>query len=263
MPSKYVSKRYVKKAKTMPKKRSKKTSKTVINTTKVVTIPREAYVKLNYKDIFLNPSIAAGAQLISVYNCMTVVPKADPSIGPVAGDKIVCGIPEWSTFYDQYTPLDVSIKLTVTNFNTANNFLSIVVLPRLVKDSLATDKIALDAMNYEQLSSMPNAKTTIIASGNNQRGQRSIYMKRSTKYMLDIKDIKDNSDINFQMPQGTNTANCTLGLDYDNCWYYYVRYFNRGGAVIPQTTFEIRVDMMYTYFLRNRQFIEQLTSTEP
>lgn len=241
--------------------KSKRTTKpkTVFKTNSMVMLPREAYVKMVYKDVRLL-TIAAGADTSLLYNCMSIAPRTATINTIATGDKLITGIPEYSVFYDNYTPTGAKIKVTITN-NNSTNLLRFVVLPRLCKDSIGTDETELDAMTYEQLISMPSAQARTISLGTGGQPIQSIQMYRKTKYMLDIKDIKDNSQINFEMPVGVDTTLSSWGSNDESCWYYYVAVFNIGAGAV--TALECRVEMIYYMLLRNRQFIEQLTAVEP
>lgn len=245
--------------KTNYRSNKRKPQRTAFRTNNMVTLPREAYVKMVYKDVQAL-TINSAASYADIYNCMSAVPNT-ATIGTIAtGDKIVTGIPEYSAFYDEYTPTGVKIKVTITNPN-ATNLLRLVVLPRLCRESTGTDKTELDAMTYEQLISLPSAQTRTVSVATGGQPIQFIQMYRKTKYMLDIKDIKDNTFIKFEMPSGVDTTLMTEGTSDIDCWYYYVRLFNIGAGT--STGIELRVEMIYYMLLRNRQFIEQLTAVEP
>lgn len=231
----------------------------IFKSTNFMTLPREAIVKLNYKDV-RGLSLASGASSSTLYNCMAGVPSPTVSNNPANGDKFITGFPEYSVFYQKYTPIGAKIKVTITNPNTTN-LLRFVVLPRRLKETVTDDLADLDAMSYEQLISMPSAKYKTVSLGSAGFPIQSVSHYRSTKYMLDIKDIKDNEDILFSMPIELDTSiSYNSGASVTNCWYYYVRVFNIGTGT--STGVELRTEMIYYMMFRNRQFIEQQVVAE-
>lgn len=254
--------RYVRKNKKFPKrfkkrrfsrKRFSRSNNKVRSSLNSTILPKELYVKLPFSDVATLST--AGGGVSRSYN-MTSIAPLDTAANIAVGSKIVASIPEYSPFYDNYTPLGASIKIMITNNTSTTLAFRCVLVPITVSNTanISTQAALLDTYDYEDLSSIPGSITRIMGVSNSSTS--AVYFKsfRKTKNMLSIKDTRDASFLKLDLP--VVTIGGTASILEDQCWFYYFKTFATG-----TTNIDIYTKIKFYYMLSGRKTITQAITT--
>lgn len=231
----------------------KKSSSTVV---RPLTNSKQLYVKLRWTQIQTS-TIAAGSFGSNAFNCTSCAPLSLAPGIPV-GSEFYSGIPEYSDFYDNYTPLGTSISIRILNNRTIETFYRAVLVP--VSTSLGdmpTHRTILDGYDYSDLAGLPGAQTRVLGLGTGGAAMASFKMFRKTKGMIAVKDIRDNEILKQDLPVGTSGGFCTTAEN--TSWFYYLKIFNSNAT--QATTIETEVKLKTYFMLSGRKTITQAVST--
>lgn len=261
---KYSKKSYKKRSR-FSKKKFYKSNSSVRATIKASLMPKELFVKLPFSHIF-SQSISASSAFTRAYNGTSYAPTVvGATSAPQIGDLLCNGIIEYSQFYDSYTALGASIKLTCLNYS-GNSLVRICLIPVTTApnqvaftNTMGQHITELDAMDFQQLSSQPGCQVKTL--GLNSGGSSQIFMKsfRKTKGMLAIKDIRDQPDLKLELPKGLTVATAGNTAIYeDKSWFYYIRAFNMSTTNAQVVEFSVR--MKYYFMLSGRLSLTQDTT---
>lgn len=224
---------------------------------KSTALPRELFVKLKWSRI-TSETLPASSSFAIGYNATSVFPLSTTSGIPGVGATIVSQIPEYSLFYDNYTPLGASIKVFIINNRTTQMFYRCVLVPisTAIGGDMSSHITALASYDYNSLSSIQNAQTRVLGLGTGGNSACSFKMFRKTKDMLSIKDMRDQYEMKLDLP--TSTTGGTLQINEGLSWFYYLRVFNSSGTA---SEVDLEVKMTYYYQLSNRKTITQVVTT--
>lgn len=268
----YTKKTYGKK-KRFSKKTFYKASK--LNTTVIrpTVYSRELYTKMRYVQMIGNQTIPLTSSLRFFWlgNSASPYPPqgalgafVNPNNVIPAGEQYPGGLVEYASFYDKYTILGSSIKVFLLVANSASSIvLRMVLIPIAPTPDSGTDDIAtminqLDGYTYQQLMSYPQAQHRLLMASNSGFGKSNVKAFRKTKYMFNVKDMKDDNDrFNEDMPS-TAGANGRRPSE-NNQWGYYVRVFNDSSSNV--TAVDFNVTMKLYFRLNQRRFVQATTST--
>lgn len=216
---------------------------------------RDTYVKFPWLRT-LQPNIGASSGQTYVFLGNSLIPNPAVTTGVITAGDIWCsGVAEYSAFYNKYRVLGASIKIQITAIS-ANNVLRAVLLPVALGgaesgggSSVATRVAELDALTYDQLAQQPFAQSKTIGLATGGNSARWFKSFRKTKYMLGIKDIRDQDNTLLQLPD-TNGSNGSIATTDSNAWFYYLRIFNSASATAQ--TVEVQVRLKYYTQLTGR-----------
>lgn len=243
MPQGYVKKQKVRYVKKTPKKATKKRLPMVL--------PKEKIIKSNWRGTS-TLSLATGVANNGLFNCMSCAPITAAISSIAAGDDLITGIPEYSNFYGIYTPLKVKLSITVTNIN-ATNPLRMCIIPRKTINTLSADLAILNAYTFNELMDLQGCVFRSVGSGTGGASTQKITMSRTTKFMMDVGDVRDESLFRFLMPNITSVSGISIGNVRQDSWFYYFRVVNEGSTT--NSPIQVQYDMSYEILLRNQKFI--------
>jgi len=194
---------------------------------------RETFVKLPWAEVDQNLALAASSNLFFTFvgNSLAPVPSSTGSNVVLSGSRWASGATEWGAFYNQYRVLGSSIKIQILLSTATNVTVGCILLPVTMgatetglSGSIADRITELNTFSYEQLLSMPYAKSKMIGIGNS--GNNTVYFKmfRKTKNMLGIKDVRDCPAMLQRLPDPDGRNGTYNNSDY--AFFYYLRIFN-------------------------------------
>lgn len=215
---------------------------------------RELYVKLHLTQS-RNQNITASSGFTLAILGNSLIPLPQLYNGTISSGDLWCaGVTEYASFYNLYRVLGSSIKLQLTQINTANVLRCVIVPvavggPETGTSYNVADKITeLDSLTYDQLIQQPYVTNRIlgIASG----GPNTLFLKlfRKSKSMIAVKDIRDNQDTMLRLPDITG-SNGQILCSSPNAWFYYIRIFNAAGTA---TTIDYSIKVKYYVQLAGR-----------
>lgn len=164
------------------------------------------------------------------------------------------GLVDWSSFYEEAIVFGSSMSVTMMPTGSAASTTVgcrwvLLAIASTDPDDVnavnagAVTKTELDALDYEDLSSYPGARSGYIRSG--FAGVTRVKQFRKTKHMLGLKDITDNQlGLAMRLPtsvaidSGANyTTNAVEGTELSWIWYF---------RVFPMSL-EAQTEVMYTF----------------
>jgi len=204
---------------------------------------RELYVKMKYSTI-KEISSASGPRYTILGNSLIPFPASYSSNTPTAGDIWVAGINQYCLQYNLYRVLGCSVSAQYVSEST--NVTRIVMVPftyggasEALASTTISDKIAeLDALTYDELSSLPYAQSKLV--GSNAGGPNVCYMKmfRKTKNMLGCKDLRDNEDTLLAFPN-LGGLDGTIQTNSRSSYGFYYKIFAGASTVTSEVQFKI------------------------
>lgn len=226
-------------------------------------------VKLPWIKTF-GPNLAVSGTQSYAFQGNAIVPYTAGGVAgantPAAGDSLPAGEVEYSQFYDRYVINGSSIKVEAVNVNTqgqANSpliravLLSVPFVGNDTSDNWQSVKAQLDGYTYEDLLSWPFAKWRMI--GSNQGGASRLIFKmfRKTKQLSGVKDLRDSSQYQGVLTDGTaqaaGNANPTSGF------MYYLRFFNANTTLTAPLEITVRMSLYVTMYSREFNPIQTIT----
>lgn len=206
---------------------------------------RDTYVKFPWLRTF-QPNISASSGQTYVFLGNSLIPNPASFVGTTSGDTWCSGVSEYASFYNLYRVLGTSIKIQITAIS-ANNVLRAVLLPIALGDNetgavggISARVAELDALTYDQLSQQPFAQSKTIGLATGGNSARWFKMFRKSKYMLGVKDIRDQDGSLLRLPD-TNGSNGTVAFQSPNAWFYYLRIFNSASASAQSVEVQVRL----------------------
>lgn len=234
-----------------------------------VAYSKELYCKLKIANTE-DTTVAVGSSTRRLYlgNSPSIYPPqgalgafAAPANPIPAGELLYGGFPEYASFYDKHRMLASKIRLegfVTTNAN--DSFLRVVFIPIAPNPDSDNDAIQqmvneLDAYTFDQLMCYPNAKfkQAAIQTGGYARFRFSSY--RKTKTMLNIQDMKDQEDLNVDMPTTAAANSERPGETY--LWGYYVRAFN---TTATAQSMKLTVSMIGYFQFNRRRYLQGIVT---
>lgn len=266
-----------KKTKAFGRKRFSKKSFYKVNNLNRVSIrpmvyPRELYVKFRSVQLEnLGIGVSNSTRRFYLGNSATFLPAqgalgafVDPPPAIPAGELYPGGFPEYGSFYDKHRVIGSSIKIEgYVTTNATVSFVRLVFIPITAAPDNANDTIAnminqLDTYTFDQLMAIPQAQQRQCGIQTGGFARYVFKAFRKTKDMLTIRDVRDNEDLNCDMPEpiaaATGSRPPTQFL-----WGYYFRAFNDSATQGQEIRHTVTVK---TYMnLNQRRVVQALTST--
>lgn len=186
---------------------------------------------------------------------------------PAAGDSLPAGEVEYSQFYDRYVINGSSIKVEAISINgqaQANSPLVRAVLLAVpfvgndTSDNWQSVKAQLDTYTYEELLAWPFAKWRMIGSNTGGASRLIFKMFRKTKQMSGVKDLRDSSQYQGVLTDGT-TAVSGGAVNPQSGFMYYLRFFNANTALTAPLEITVRMSLYVTMYSREFNPIRTIT----
>lgn len=230
------------------------------------TLAKELYVKMPFSDT-TQFSINQNSSIMYYWVGNSLAPDADLGSGQVSSGVLwASGVKEYCTMYNFYRVLASKITIQVVTLGSLN-VLRCVLIPVSIGgtntggDSQLITKInEIQALTYDQSCLQPYAQCRVLGTTAGNNAVTYFKMFRKTKDMLSIKDIRDDNDNMFRMPDYTGLGG-TIPFNANNAYAYVLKIFNTSGTNTQSVDVQCRMKL-YTQ-LTGRNGIVPLVSTGP
>lgn len=235
--------------------------------------PKTLYVKLPWVQTF-NPSVSTNGSTFLCFQGNGLIPYTaagqsgiTDENAPAAGDIFPAGAVEYSQFYDKYFINGSSIKVEAVSNNSQALATSPLVRAVLIaipyynaligvadgEDNWGDVRNQLNGYTYEQLLAWPYAKWRMLGSNAGGASRLVFKMFRKTKPMVGVKDIKDNSQLYGNLPDGSIVDNLDTSLINPLTGFmYYLRFFNADATTAATLNITVRMKLYAT--MTSREF---------
>lgn len=186
---------------------------------------------------------------------------------PGAGDSLPAGEVEYSQFYDRYVINGSSIKVEAISINgqaQANSplvravLLSVPFVGNDTSDNWQSVKAQLDTYTYEELLAWPFAKWRMIGSNTGGASRLIFKMFRKTKQMSGVKDLRDSSQYQGVLTDGTTSVSGP-SVNPQSGFMYYLRFFNANTSLTAPLEITVRMSLYVTMYSREFNPIRTIT----